>query len=76
MNGALVESPFARVAADFAQSRLALVGLATLILVLIVAIGAPYISPQNPYDLAQLDVMDSRLPPGAATPAGGMTAAG
>jgi peptide/nickel transport system permease protein len=64
MNGALVESPFARVAADFAQSRLALVGLATLILVLIVAIGAPYISPQNPYDLAQLDIMDSKLAPG------------
>jgi len=26
---------------------------------------APLISPQNPYDLAQLDVQDSRLPPGS-----------
>ena len=26
---------------------------------------APLISPQNPYDLAQLDVLDSRLPPGS-----------
>jgi peptide/nickel transport system permease protein len=59
-----VESPFKRVAADFAESRLALVGLATLIVILIVAIGAPLVSPQNPYNLATLDIMDSKLPPG------------
>ena len=35
------------------------------------ALFAPLISPQNPYDLAQLDVMDSRLPPGSPAPAGG-----
>ena len=64
MSSAGAESPLKRVAADFAESRLALVGLATLILVLIVAIGAPLVSPQNPYNLAQLDIMDSKLPPG------------
>ncbi|MCX7138471.1 MAG: ABC transporter permease [Proteobacteria bacterium] len=64
MSSAGVESPFKRVAADFAESRLALVGLATLILILIVAIGAPLVSPQNPYNLATLDIMDSKLPPG------------
>ena len=61
MSSAGVESPFKRVAADFAESRLALVGLATLILILIVAIGAPLVSPQNPYNLATLDIMDSKL---------------
>ncbi len=59
-----VETPFRRVAADFAESRLAVAGLVTLILILIVAIGAPLVSPQNPYDLATLDIMDSKLPPG------------
>ena len=59
-----VQSPWRRFAADFAESRLALVGLATLILILIVAIGAPLVSPQNPYNLATLDIMDSKLPPG------------
>lgn len=59
-----VETPFRRVAADFAKSRLAIAGLAMLILILIVAIGAPLVSPQNPYDLATLDIMDSKLPPG------------
>jgi peptide/nickel transport system permease protein len=64
MSSIAVETPFRRVAADFAESRLALVGLATLILILIVAIGAPLVSPQNPYNLATLDIMDSKLPPG------------
>jgi len=64
MSSAGVETPFRRVAADFAESRLALVGLATLILILVVAIGAPLVSPQNPYNLATLDIMDSKLPPG------------
>lgn len=56
--------------AEFAQSRLALSGLALLGLLLLAALLAPLIAPQNPYDLAQLDLLDSRLPPGAHSPAG------
>ena len=63
MNGE--QTPFARIASDFAENRVALAGLAMLALILLAAIFAPAISPQNPYDLAQLDVLDSRLPPGA-----------
>jgi peptide/nickel transport system permease protein len=59
-----VESPWRRFAADFAESRLALAGLGLLLAILVVAVLAPVISPQNPYDLAQLDVMDSKLAPG------------
>jgi len=59
------QTPAARLAADFAGSRLALAGLAALALVLLAALLAPLIAPQNPYDLAQLDVLDSRLAPGA-----------
>ncbi len=59
------QTPFQRVAADFARSKLALVGLAMLLVILLVALFAPLISPQDPYDLAQLDVQDSRLPPGS-----------
>jgi peptide/nickel transport system permease protein len=59
-----VESPWRRLASEFAESRLALAGLALLVALVAVAIAAPIISPQNPYDLAQLDVMDSKLAPG------------
>ncbi len=58
------ESPWARFRAEFAESRLAMAGLALLVVILALGILAPVISPQNPYDLAQLDVMDSRLAPG------------
>lgn len=63
-------TPLSRFAAEFAASRLALVGLIALVLVLLVAILAPLISPQNPYDLAQLDVMDSKLAPGEKSASG------
>ncbi len=59
------ETPFHRIAADFAASRIALAGLALFALIVLCALFAPLISPQNPYDLAQLDVLDSRLEPGA-----------
>ena len=51
--------------ADFSQSRVALFGLALLLLIVMAALGAPWFSMQNPYDLAQLDIMDARLPPGS-----------
>jgi peptide/nickel transport system permease protein len=67
------ETPLRRVAADFAASRLAVVGLTMLAAILLAALFAPVLSPQNPYDLAQLDVMDSRLPPGSRSSDGSMT---
>jgi peptide/nickel transport system permease protein len=68
-----VETPLRRIARDFAASRLAMAGLAVFALILAAALLAPLVAPQNPYDLAQLDVMDSRLPPGAQAAGGGMT---
>jgi len=59
-----VESPWRRFASEFAESRLALLGLAMLVAIIALALAAPWVSPQNPYDLAQLDVMDSKLAPG------------
>jgi peptide/nickel transport system permease protein len=64
------DSPFRRFAAEFAESRLALFGLVLLACIAAIALLAPWISPQNPYDLAQLDVLDSRLEPGSASPLG------
>ncbi|HTR57862.1 MAG TPA: ABC transporter permease [Casimicrobiaceae bacterium] len=65
------ETPARRIASDFIGNPLAVLGLVLLALVIAVAIFAPLISPQNPYDLAQLDVMDSRLPPGSKALTGG-----
>ena len=65
------QTPLRRVASDFLENPVAVFGLGLLLLVIAAAIFAPLISPQNPYDLAQLDVMDSKLPPGSKAPTGG-----
>ncbi len=61
------QTPFSRFVGDFAASRLALFGLGLLVLVLVLAIFAPWIAPQNPYDLAAFDIMDARLRPGQSS---------
>lgn len=62
--------PAARLHADFAASRLALGALCVLALILAAAILAPLVSPQNPYNLAELDILDSKLEPGAKSISG------
>lgn len=59
------ETPWRQFVRDFMQSRIALCGLALLVMVLFLALFAPWIAPQNPYDLSKLDLMDSKLAPGA-----------
>lgn len=49
---------------EYAENRLAVVALLVVVLVVAAALGAPFITPQDPYDLANLDLMDARRPPG------------
>lgn len=46
------------------------VGLVLLVLLLAAALLAPVVAPQNPYDLAVLDIMDNMLAPGDALASG------
>jgi peptide/nickel transport system permease protein len=62
------ETPFRRFLLEFTSNRIALFGLVLLLVVVAIALFAPWISPQNPYDLAKLDLMDARLEPGARSP--------
>lgn len=64
------ETPFQRFVARFAESRLALLGFAVCCLLLLAALFAPWIAPQNPYDPLALSILDGRLPPGSAGPDG------
>jgi peptide/nickel transport system permease protein len=60
-----VETPFRRFVAEFCESKIALGGLIVFTLIALAAIFAPWISPQDPYDLGVLDIMDGRLEPGS-----------
>lgn len=61
------DHPLRRWIRAYADSRLALAGLGLLVLIVAAAIAAPWLAPQNPYDLMQLDMLDGRLPPGSVS---------
>jgi peptide/nickel transport system permease protein len=65
-----VETPFRRFAAQFCESRIALAALAMLGLLVLAALAASWLAPQNPYDLAKVTVLDARLAPGERGSAG------
>jgi peptide/nickel transport system permease protein len=52
------------VLASFARNRLALAALVALALVILAAVFANAIAFQNPYNLAELDILDAKMPPG------------
>ncbi len=60
-----VDSPLRRFLADFFESRVATGAFAALLGIVFIALFAPWISPTNPYDLATVDILDNRLPPGS-----------
>jgi len=66
-------SPVREFAISYSRSHVAVAAFLVLLLILGVALCAPLISPQDPYDLKQLDIMDSKLPPGARSSSGGGT---
>ncbi len=66
-------TPLRRFTRDFVTDKIAVAALAALLLIVLAAIFAPWIAPQNPYDLSHLDIMDSRLEPGKVAGDGSMT---
>jgi len=58
------QTPFQRFVSDFAESKVAVAGFIVFVLIILIAIFAPLISPTDPYDLATVDILDSRLEPG------------
>lgn len=66
------DTPFRRLVRGFFADRLAVLGLLVFALIAVLAFAAPWIMPQNPYDLRSLDILDGGLPPGE-TSFSGMT---
>lgn len=58
---------------QFFNGPVAYVAAGSLLILAVLALFAPEISPQNPYDLRQLDIMDGRLPPGSTNFDGSLT---
>ena len=61
---AAAETPLQRFLRQFFASRIAAAGFIALALIVAAALCAPLGAPQDPYDLARIDILDSRLEPG------------
>lgn len=48
---------------SFRRDKVAMISFAVLLLFLFAALFAPLLSPYNPYDVANIDIMDAELPP-------------
>lgn len=59
------ESPWRRALADFTNSRGAVAGVVVLFFLISAAIFAPLVTPQNPYDLQELNILNGHVKPGA-----------
>lgn len=60
-------------ARTFCRRRMAVAGAIVLLLICLAAIFAPWLVPQNPYDLTQFSIMDATLPPGSHSSIGDYT---
>lgn len=58
---------------QFSRNPVAVIALLVLLVLLLMAAFAPFFSPQDPYDLAKVTIMNGRLAPGEMDFAGTMT---
>ncbi|MEQ8229232.1 MAG: ABC transporter permease [Rhodospirillales bacterium] len=63
-DAAAVETPFRRFCRDYAESRIATGAFFLLVAIVLVALFAPWIAPTDPYDLAQVSILDAKMAPG------------
>lgn len=59
------ETTFGQALQGVLDSRPATVAAAVLLVLVLAAVLAPWIAPQNPYDLASITILDGRMPPGS-----------
>ncbi|RXT54123.1 ABC transporter permease [Bradyrhizobium betae] len=64
------DTPFSRFLGDFRKNKVATGAAIVVALIVVLAVIAPLVTPQNPYDLAHLVLRDARRPPGYVGSAG------
>ncbi|OWT65699.1 ABC transporter permease [Candidimonas nitroreducens] len=65
-----LESSWRQFLGDLFASKSAVLGLVVGLALIAAAILAPWITPQNPYDLTQISILDARLAPGTESSTG------
>ncbi|WP_158906931.1 ABC transporter permease [Burkholderia sp. L27(2015)] len=63
-------SELRRLIDEYMRSKIATIALIMLVAVVLAALFAVWLAPQNPYDLATLDLLDARIAPGGRSETG------
>lgn len=58
------DTPLRRFVSDFLRSPLAVIAGIGLVVIVLMAVFAGYVTPQNPYNLAEINILDGSLEPG------------
>jgi peptide/nickel transport system permease protein len=67
------ETPLQRLVRQYMKSKVGTAALALLVVVLLLALCAPLVSPQDPYDLSTVSILEAEQPPGAVSADGKIT---
>ena len=64
------EHPLKKILSDFFDNKIAVIALFVFLLITFFALFSTWISPQNPFDLKQINILDNRLSPGSESMTG------
>jgi peptide/nickel transport system permease protein len=63
----IAQSPFVQFLVEFLENRVAVASFFVCAALVFAGLFSPLIAPQDPYDIGNLNILDSRLPPGSVS---------
>ena len=63
-------NPYKKLWSEFRENKIAFLALCTLLVLIVLSLLSPIISPQDPYNLSEINILEGRLPPGTLSESG------
>ena len=63
-------NPYKKLWSEFCENKIAFLALCTLLVLIVLSLLSPIISPQDPYNLSEINILEGRLPPGTLSESG------
>ena len=63
-------NPYKKLWSEFRENKIAFLALCILLVLIVLSLLSPIISPQDPYNLSEINILEGRLPPGTLSESG------
>jgi|TARA_B110000914_G_C15510414_1_gene470497 peptide/nickel transport system permease protein len=63
-------NPYKKLWSEFCENKIAFLALCILLVLIVLSLLSPIISPQDPYNLSEINILEGRLPPGTLSESG------